>query len=123
MHFLPGAFDSLEGPILVGMAPGGMTAAEIEQAIETTVDDSNDIPDVEFANRMIWPLEALVVQSDTTNGASAGSVTTVRGEFNPRWTMPNPDGWTWWAYNFGTANLTTGGTVSITAKYFGVWVR
>ncbi len=122
MQYAPGAFDAIEGPLLIGMAPGAMTSGEIEQAIEANPDDRNDIPDIEFVDRMVWPLEVLFSSVDATNGTSVGSKVIAQGEFTPKWTMPNPDGWTWWAYNFSQAALADNGFVEIIAKHFGVWV-
>ncbi len=122
IHFAPGAFDALEGPLLVGMAAGGLTAALIEEAIESTPNDRNDYPEIEEVMRPIWPLDSLFLSVDTTNNASTGNRLVAVDEFNPRWTMPSPDGWVWWAMNRSAGALSDLGTLIITAKHFGVWV-
>lgn len=43
------------------------------------------------------------------------------GTINPRWTYSRTKSWNWMVFNRGNA-LTTGGTVVINTKDFGVWV-
>lgn len=111
--------DFTEGPILVGMAAGGLSAAEIEETIESVPSQMADVPPAERSMRPVWPLAVMMLQTDGTVGDPH---TLKQGEFNPRWTMPNPLGWSWWIYNHGNAALTAGGVFHIVAKHFGVWV-
>ncbi len=115
--------DNSEGPLLIGMAAGGNTAAEIEEAIEAEPNDISDTPEIEEVMRPVWPVTIHILQSfsGTAEFSTVGKNIS-EGVLNPRWTMPNPSGWSWWAYNLGTL-FTTGGLVEIAAKHFGVWVR
>lgn len=121
MSFLPGSFDALEGPIVIGLASAGLTDAEIEECIECDVQDSNDFPDIEQALRPVFPLEILTQQGDGTNPVHG--TWTVKGEKVVRWTFVNDAGFKFWAYNLSGNALTTGGLVYIFAKHYGVWVR
>lgn len=113
--------DFSEAPILIGMAAGGLQANEIEEAIESTPNDTNDYPEIEQAMRPVWPLEGMMLQNDGT--FADGARTLAQDSFNPKWTMPSPGGWVWWILNHGSAALTAGGVMHIVAKHFGVWVR
>ncbi len=105
-----------DGPILVGMSAGGLSAAEIEEAIEADPTGSFDRPAIEESNRPVWPVALL-------NQALEGGMLQAKGSFNPRWTMPETIGWSWWVYNLENAALTTGSAVIVFAKNFGVWVQ
>ncbi len=107
-----------EGPILVGLAAGNLQAADIEEALEAVPINRGDIL-LERTMRPVWPLEIFAL-ADPDIG-NAGDLTR-KGEFSPRWTFQNPDGWTWWIYNLASSALTTGNGLSIFAKFFGVWV-
>ncbi len=114
--------DFAEGPIVIGMAPGQMSAAEIEEALESTPTDTSDVPEIEQSNRMVWPLEIMMLQNDGT--LSDGGKAIAQGEVMTKWTFPDPDGWNWWTFNLDSvAPLTTNGRIEIFAKHFGVWVR
>ncbi len=113
--------DGQEGPVIVGMAAGGLSATEIEECLEADPTDTSDAPESEQVMRAVWPLEQFILYNDTT-GVDYGSVISAQGTFNPKWTMPNPSGWSWWVYNQSTA-LLTGGAFFFFAKHFGVWVR
>ncbi len=112
------AVTLLNGPILVGLAAGNLTATGIGQAIEAAPLDAVSI-DLELSNRAVWPLEVMMI-----NDADLGDISglTVKGTFNPRWTFQNPHGWQWFVYNMGTGALATGSVINITAKCFGMWV-
>jgi len=114
--------DGFEGPIMIGMAAGGLFGAEIEEALEARPTDTNVYPEIEQVMRPVWPLEMAILNFDGTNGFTATLSQPMKGTFNPKWTMPDPGAWRWWAHNLGVA-LASGGTVQIFAKHFGVWVR
>ncbi len=112
------AITVADGPILVGFASGSLQAAEIEECLESVPINHSDIL-LEKAMRPVWPLETFVIQDPDTG--NAGDLHR-KGSFNPKWTFANPDGWTWWIYNLSTATLTTSNLLSISAKFFGVWI-
>ncbi len=116
-YYISFAPQAVADILLIGMADGGLTAAEIEEAIESRPQDLNDYPANEQVMRPVWPVEILGDAS-----AGAGPVT-VKGTVNPKWTFKSPEGWQWWIYNTSAAAATTtGGIVTIIAKHFGVWV-
>lgn len=124
VNFQAAAFDNGEGPIMVGLADGSLTSAEIEEAIEARPVDSNDYPANEQCMRPVWPFDGqMVVSVDTTNGANGGSVIMISGEHNPRWTFSDSEAWRYWVYNVGAQTLTTGSTTRFITKNYGVWVR
>lgn len=108
-----------EGPIVVGLA-ANQTAAEIEEAIEA--DPQGKVDDVENqqAKRPVWPLEIFGSKIGDTN---LENESTRKGELTPRWSAPEGDGFSWWAYCLDAGGLTTGCTVVIFAKHYGVWLR
>ncbi len=107
-----------DGPVLVGLAAGNLTAANIEESLETIPLDGASINN-ELAMRAVWPLEVF-----TLPDADSGDNATLwrKGEKVIRWTFHNPHGWTWWVYNMSGVVLITGSSVQIQAKIFGVWV-
>ncbi len=120
--FLPGGSDGFEGPIIVGWAPGDMTDAEIEEAIEANPLVDNDYPAIEQSQRPFFPLEILLNIQETTNLNNLGGRLVAQGEFKPRWRIQELTGWRWFAYNMSGAALATGGIVEVWAKWFGVWL-
>ncbi len=121
MFFDPGSSDGSEGPIVVGWAGPSLNAAEVEEAIESKPNDLNDVPESEQTLRAVFPLEIFNSLGDGTTPINSSHHMT-KGEFNPRWTIPTPKGWSWYAYNMGGVALSGTGEVRIQAKHFGVWV-
>ncbi len=109
-----------EGPVMIGMAHGDLTAAEIEAALESVVLGAVDLVANEEAGRPVWPLELILLpDADQGNAVDLSR----KGSFTPRWTFPNPAGWQWWVWNLNAVTaVTTGSFISIVAKTFGVWV-
>ncbi len=116
--------DNAQAHCLVGLAAGGLTAAEIEEALESAPIDSFDRPASEQTMRPVWPLSILGTQGflQTNESSSVGTLSD-RGEKTIRWTMPNTVGWSWWCYNITDTAFTTGDRIFVAAKIFGVWVR
>ncbi len=106
------------GPIIVGLASGQLTAAQMEEALEAVPINRGDSA-LEETMRPVWPLEIFVFH-DPDQGPQ--SDLTRKGEFSPRWTFQNPTGWSWFIFNVGNAALVTGSGLTIVAKFFGVWV-
>ncbi len=119
MGLLPAqAVVLINGPILIGIANGKLTAAQIEEALEAVPVNSND-PALEESNRAVWPLETFMIpDADAADNATIWR----KGTFNPRWTFNNPDGWQWFAYNYTSSAIVTGSIINIQAKCFGMWV-
>jgi len=110
----------LTGPVVIGVAAGNLTAAEIEEALEAVpLDQSSTL--LEHSNRAVWPLEVFML-ADTDAPANT-QMTVAKGTFNPRWTFANPHAWKWWIYNSGIVTLVAGINVDIVAKCFGMWVQ
>ncbi len=109
----------LDGPVIIGIAAGNLTAAEIEQSLEA-IPLNADATALEESNRPVWPLETFLIP-DADNADN--SDLTRKGSINLRWTFQNPSGWVWWAYNLSSFNLITGSTVVTLAKMFGMWVK
>ncbi len=109
----------LDGPLLVGIADSSLTAAEIEEAIESQVLNSNSTSSEE-SMRAVWPLEVFNL-SDPDGGPQ--SDLTRKDSKNLKWTFNNPNGWQWWVYNMSPFAITTGSQLIINAKAFGVWVN
>lgn len=107
--------------LLFGLADGDYTIAEIEAAIETDGPlGPNDTVAAELAMRPIWWMGAV----DRETGTEAIFENEQGGHrmvFNPRWTFSRTKSWNFFVYNLG-AQLTTGSSVIIRAKSFGVWV-
>ncbi len=100
--------------VLIGMANGELSAAEIEGSLESTPLNSNDRGELEKALRAVFPIVQFTIGDDP---ASIDIVKTLR------WTFNNPEGWSWWMYNPRTAAMTTGAEIILFAKHFGVWVQ
>ncbi len=119
------AMASLEG---VGLAlylvDGEYTLAEFEAAMELVAGPvgPNDRINEELAERFIlWAGsvnvgENAVIERQVTNEHGGGLLSV-----KPRWTFARTKSWNWILYNHGST-LTTGATVKLYAKDFGVWV-
>ncbi len=102
---------------------GNLTLAEAEGQLEADgPTDRNDRTLIEAAERFVKVI-GLVEQPDP-----AGTEAVFRGveggpiiEKTIRWTFSDNDGWAWLIYNTGDT-LTTGATVFLQAKHFGVWL-
>ncbi len=105
-----------EGPILIGMA-ANLSAAEIEITLEANPENSNTASEGHNANRPVWPLA--VLENDGNGGHKASD----RGILKPSWSIPEGSFVTWFAWNLDSSTLTTGGSVTIYAKHFGVWLK
>ncbi len=106
-----------EGPILVGLSTG-LTAAEIEEALESDPQDSQDHDAVAKSMRPVWPLATFFEIATSHVQATQSPIV-----WKPRWSFVEGQGLEAWAYNLGTGALTTGATVSVFGKIFGVWLN
>ncbi len=105
----------------MGLADGDLSLAEIEAAIESNGPlGPNDSVQEAIADRFIMILGAGDIEVATEylfHNHNGGHLMTA----TPRWTFARTKSWNWFVYNQGTV-LTTGATVNIKVKDFGVWV-
>ncbi len=105
------------------LVDGQYSLAQFEASIEGTGPEGpNDSVDAELSMRFTKFI------GQTFAVAGADGVAVLRGDagnshckVNPRWTFRSAQSWEFILYNAGVA-LTTGSTVYIKAKSFGVWV-
>lgn len=111
---------SSEGPIIVGFQ-ANQTVTQVTETLnadpQSQVADQND----PVTKRPIWPL-ALVPYKAASNGDNGDGGPQFCGEFIVRWSVPEGQSATYWAFNLGPA-LTTGTIIKIYTKYYGVWLR
>ncbi len=105
----------------IGIADGVHNVTEIEAAIEANGPTGpNETGEEELAERytkVLGTLEHEVGTEAIFHNKQGGHII----EETIRWTFARTKGWDFFVYNQG-ATLTTGATVSIRAKVFGVWV-
>ncbi len=122
-------FTTGEGPVIVGIMNGELSITEVAETFLSEPKNANDRGNLEASQRAVFPL-AVIVGDDITpwgdceagfGGGSTDAAATIAK--NLRWTFNNPNGWTYFAINLSGAALTTGGTIAINGKHFGVWVQ
>ncbi len=106
-----------EGPILVGAAVG-LTAAEIEEALEADPQGSNDTDARDKANRKVFPLMMI----PRINIIPSGPVPLIDVPW-PFKTIPEGVGLVIWAYNMSSGALTTGTTIQTWMTFVTEWLR
>ncbi len=108
--------------LILGIANGNLSAAEIEESIEAGGPlTSTDRIVQEKADRF-YKLVATASESSASDeismqGPDGGSPI----EFVLRWTFSDTDSWAWFFYNLGLT-LTTGATARLIATHYGVWL-
>lgn len=116
-----GTFVAGDGPLLLYLVDGDFTLAEFEAAIETVgpVGPNDKVASavVERFYKFFGMLN--FVEENAGPGALLNGGMVV--EKTIRWTFARSKGWNWILYNTGTA-LTTGATIKLQCKHFGVWV-
>jgi len=107
--------------LLFGLADGDLSVAEIEEAIESNGPlGPNDTVTEEQASRAVWLFGAIDRETGTEaifENEDGGHMLVLK----PRWTFASVKSWNWFVYNMGAAP-TTGATIFIRGKSFGVWV-
>ncbi len=102
--------------VWVGLADNELSATEIAEVFQVDGPlDRNDRVKDEQSHRPVWLLEHM------GEFQSIGEVWRM-GEKNFKWTFSDPEGWSWFVYNFQGTTITTGAVVNLIAKHFGVWV-
>lgn len=104
-----------------GLADGDLTLAEVEAAIEANGPlGPNDPIAEEISERPVWIFGALSHELSTEaifHNMEGGDIMVGK----PRWTFARTKSWNWFVYNMGAAP-TTGATIRMRSKSFGVWV-
>ncbi len=104
-----------EGPLVLVLAHD-MSQVEMKECFDANPQRSNDLAASEQARRPMWPLEILQANSDGDGKAFFQGVAKIG------WSIPEGTDLFWAVVNLGAA-LTTGATVRILAKHFGVWLK
>lgn len=107
---------SSDDVIIVGLADGELTDAEIEECLEAQAVDANDNVALERSHRPVWVLGRLQPTNE-------GTVQALDFAWDKRWTFSDGEGWTLWAYNLGATALAAGVLMDYFVKFFGVWVK
>ncbi len=110
--------------LLLGLADGDLSIAEIEEAIEANGPvDANDVVIGNTAMRPVWILGVLRKETAALWGRFFDAVTGAPSvTAKPRWTFSSTKSWNWFVYNQGIA-LQAGSSAKMTSKTWGVWVR
>ncbi len=120
-HIEGATFASGDGPVALYIVDGDLSLAEFEASIELAGPvGPNDTIAADAAER--WSMrigQIAFVPYNVGIGAQLNRGMPVEKVI--RWTFARAKGWNWIAYNEGGA-LTTGGTINVRAKHFGVWV-
>ncbi len=106
-----------------GIADGDLSVTELKEAIKGSGPfGPNDVVNEAIAERFVMWTGQTPVNRDN------GTVLTFVNEFGgylmeakPRWTFARTKSWNWFVYNLGNAP-TTGASIRLRAKNFGVWV-
>ncbi len=107
--------------LLIGLADGDFTLAEIEAAIENSgpVGPNDDVEE-HISDRPVWFMGAVDRETGVTalfENETGGHMLVIK----PRWTFARTKSWNFFVYNMGP-QLTTGASVNLRVKSFGVWV-
>ena len=116
-----GLTDREGAGLLLGIANGELSVTEIKECLEADGPvDRNDALGSEHAERQAHIVGQLDFQ-DAIAGVFKGEMggSPITDKF--RWTYSDPEGWDWFIYNSGPI-LTTGGSATVVATNYGVWV-
>ncbi len=108
----------------LGLADGDLTTGEIAASILANAPvGPNDIVGTQVSerfNKIISVAEGDLNETQVLfKNETGGPIIVVK----PRWTFATTKSWNWFVFNGGGTALTTGSTVRITTKVFGVWLR
>ncbi len=107
--------------LLIGLADGDLSLTEIEEAIENNgpLGPNDQVLEARADRFTKWfgavdreTGDHALFENDDGGHMMAKTI---------RWTMARTKSWNWFVYNLGPV-LTTGATVNIRSKLFGVWV-
>jgi len=109
--------------LLIGIADGDLTTTEIEEAIELNGPlDRHATIESERSMRFVKLFGAVVRESAGSELVFVAEGGAAMMEVKPRWTFGLGKSWNWFVYNLAAAP-TTGASVQLRAKSFGVWVE
>ncbi len=100
-----------DGPLLIGIADGELSLAEIEEYLEAAVTNARESPQAENALRPVQVLDTI--------GFRKESLWVVERILLP--TFRENVGFTLFVYNTGV-NMTTGAAIEIRGRLFGRWL-
>ncbi len=110
--------------LMFGLADGDLSAVEVAAAVQAQGPlDSNDSVTADVAMRPVWLLGAIDTNERTNRAFFRGAEDSTLLVAKPRWTFGTTKSWNWFVFNHSGATLTTGLTVRVIAKNFGVWIR
>ncbi len=123
-HAFVSGLTATEGiGMLLYLVDGAITLAEFEESIEAQGPlQMGDRPEQEkvmrFSKRVgaMRGAEPAVTRRDFENETGGALITVL-----PNWTFREAQGWNWIVYNHGQT-LTTGATIKILSKAYGVWL-
>lgn len=109
--------------LLVGLADGDLSDAEIEECLEARSQHPNDRISVEQSERPVWPLGILTERQISASEMAALLNNGQSAVWKQRWTF-GPSGIKIWAYNFdNTGAFGTAAYLNFYCKLYGVWVK
>ncbi len=106
-----------DGPILVGVARGGYSDAEVEESIEAANIDRGTLAKQEQANRFVREIGIISATGAGIQGA-LNEGQSVKTKLN--WLIPIGETVAMWAYNLNASPLSTGAVVNCVGN---VWVK
>ncbi len=120
------SFVAITGNEGVGLAlylvDGDISLVEFEQSLETDGPlGPNDSVQEAIADRFSVLAGVYKMDETATEGVFANEHNGGMLVIKPRWTFSRTKSWNWIVYNHGTS-LTTGSSVKLKCKNFGVWV-
>ncbi len=126
-EILAGCVDLQSGEgdnLILGIADGNLTLAEIEAALETNGPLSKQDPvGADVAERPVFILGVMHHSTDSFYqrfyDAKTGAPM-IQGK--PRWTFGATSSWNYFVYNQADVAIQTGATLLLQSKVFGVWV-
>ncbi len=109
-----------EGPIMCGVAfAQGTSSIPVAILADPQSSGSGDKIAQDEAMQPVFPLADLFADAV---GDQVSTKTAVQ-VFKPRWSVIEGESMNWFVFNHSGATLTTGSTLKIFAKHFGVWLR
>ncbi len=111
-----------DGPILVGIAHGDYSAAEIEEFLEATGSwDEGDLVQQEIAKRKIRRIGIFENPADEAASVSLNNGTKIKTKLN--WILNDGATLSLWAYNTGTSPLATTNPTVQALGHANLWPR
>lgn len=109
-----------EGPLIFGIS-FGLSVAQIAACITADPQSKREDFNVHDTALPVFPL-ALIPIASTGKAATPDDAVPMR-EITLRWSAPEGTSMNWFVFNADTSALTTGTSVVVFAKHFGVWLN